>query len=91
MLERAAAIYDDPLAAEMVWGVAYHWYGDPRFESWPPRSEVVFEDRQQGGRAVELRGCSGGENVRRLAELRPEKHILFTEGAARRVGVVRDG
>ena len=80
MLERAAAIYDDPVAAEMVWGVAYHWYGDARFETWPPRSEVLFEDRQEGGSVTELRGCSGAENVRRLAELRPEKHILFTEG-----------
>ncbi|CAJ1398647.1 unnamed protein product [Effrenium voratum] len=80
MLERASVIYDDSIAADLVWGVAYHWYGDPRFETWPPRTEVPFADRQQGGTVPELRGCAGFENVRQLADLRPDKHILFTEG-----------
>ncbi|CAK9083342.1 unnamed protein product [Durusdinium trenchii] len=80
MLERGAVMYDDPAAAEFVWGVAYHWYGDARYETWPPRTEVTFEDRQEGGEVKELRACSGFENVRRLADLRQDKHILFTEG-----------
>eukprot|EP00435_Cladocopium_sp_Y103_P063280 s159_g24.t2 len=80
MLERASVMYDDPAAAEFVWGVAYHWYGDARFETWPPRTEVVFDDRQEEGEVKELKACSGFENVRRLADLRPDKRILFTEG-----------
>lgn len=80
MLERASVMYDDPAAADFLWGVAYHWYGDARFETWPPRTEVVFDDRQEGGKVKELKACSGFENVRRLADLRPDKHILFTEG-----------
>ncbi|CAE8585046.1 unnamed protein product, partial [Polarella glacialis] len=81
LLERAAAIYDDPVASKFVWGVAYHWYGDARFESWPPRSKVPFEDRQDEGATIfELRACAGFDNVRLVADLRPDKHILFTEG-----------
>ncbi|CAE7881508.1 gba-3, partial [Symbiodinium sp. KB8] len=81
MLERAAAVYDDPVASEFVWGMAYHWYGDARFETWPPRVEVPFQDRQQEGAVVkELKACAGFENVRRVADLQPEKHLLFTEG-----------
>jgi len=81
MLERAAAIYDDPDAAKYVWGVAYHWYGDARFEAWPPRAAVLFEDRQRGAAPLaELRACAGFDNVRKVAELRPDKHLLFTEG-----------
>ena len=38
-----------PEAAAYVWGLGYHWYGDPRFESWPDRSEVPFGDRQREG------------------------------------------
>lgn len=81
MLERAAAIYNDPAAAEFVWGVAYHWYGDARFESWPPRIEVPFEDRQYDSAEIfELKSSSCFDNVRRVADLRPDKHLLFTEG-----------
>lgn len=81
MLERAADVYGDPEAAKYVWGVAYHWYGDARFETWPERSEVAFEDRQEDCAAIfELRSRCGFENVRRVAELCPQKHILFTEG-----------
>merc|ERR1719265_2205013 len=42
MLERASIVYQDPIAADYVWGVAYHWYGDARFEAWPPRVQVPF-------------------------------------------------
>lgn len=37
MFARAHAVLSDPEAAKHVWGVAYHWYGDPRHEMWPAR------------------------------------------------------
>jgi len=81
MFERAAVAYSDPEAAKYIWGVGYHWYGDARFEVWPRRSEVPYEDRQRAFLPlVELKARNGFENVRRVAELRPDKHILFTEG-----------
>eukprot|EP00929_Paragymnodinium_shiwhaense_P100081 TRINITY_DN62128_c0_g1_i1.p1 TRINITY_DN62128_c0_g1~~TRINITY_DN62128_c0_g1_i1.p1 ORF type:complete len:596 (+),score=96.87 TRINITY_DN62128_c0_g1_i1:101-1789(+) len=81
MLERAALVYGDPAAAKYVWGVGYHWYGDARFEAWPPRHEVPYADRQRlESEIYELRACAGFENVRKVAELWPDKHLLFTEG-----------
>mmetsp|Transcript_41615 Transcript_41615/g.120507 ORF Transcript_41615/g.120507 Transcript_41615/m.120507 type:complete len:523 (-) Transcript_41615:78-1646(-) len=81
MLERAAIAYSDPEAAKYIWGLGYHWYGDARFEEWPPRSQVPFEDRQADCAPIfELRARLGLENVRKVHELRPDKHILFTEG-----------
>lgn len=80
MLERAAAVYSDPVAAKYVWGCAYHWYGDARFETWPDRYEVKFADRKNRCFPLELRGRTGLDNVRRVSDLCPEKHILFTEG-----------
>mmetsp|Transcript_102037 Transcript_102037/g.284020 ORF Transcript_102037/g.284020 Transcript_102037/m.284020 type:complete len:516 (+) Transcript_102037:82-1629(+) len=81
MLERAAVAYADPEAAKYIWGLGYHWYGDARFEDWPSRSEVSFEDRQKECAPIfELRARAGFENVRKVHELRPDKHILFTEG-----------
>lgn len=81
MLERASVAYADPDAAKYIWGIGYHWYGDPRFEIWPDRATVPFEDRQQANAPTfELRGQSGFSNVRQVADLRPDKHILFTEG-----------
>eukprot|EP00971_Amphidinium_carterae_P155788 3089153-Amphidinium_carterae.1 len=47
MLIRAKAIYGDPLAAKHVWGLAYHWYGDPRYEWWPPLEGMVKFDNVQ--------------------------------------------
>jgi len=79
MLERAATVYEDPEAAKFVWGVGYHWYGDGRFEVWPDCSKVSFDDRVNGGRVSELRGQLCLENVRRVVELRPDKHVIQTE------------
>merc|ERR1712151_604190 len=62
MFARAKAIYTDPEAAKYVWGVGFHWYGDPRFESWPDKAgQLCFE------------------NVQRVHELRPDKHLVMTE------------
>jgi len=45
MLARARVIYADAVAAKYVWGVAFHWYGDPRYERWPDKSgQVRFEN-----------------------------------------------
>jgi len=53
MFVRAKTIYDDPEAAQYVWGVGYHWYGDPEFEIWPAREGMVLNDNLQ--RVHELR------------------------------------
>jgi glucosylceramidase len=87
MLERAAVVYDDPEAEKYVWGTGYHWYGDARFEAWPKRSWVPFEDRQSGRIPIfEIRAQAGFANVRRVAELRPDKHVLATEGCQKELG-----
>eukprot|EP00747_Dinoflagellata_sp_TGD_P022185 gnl/TRDRNA2_/TRDRNA2_128955_c0_seq2.p1 gnl/TRDRNA2_/TRDRNA2_128955_c0~~gnl/TRDRNA2_/TRDRNA2_128955_c0_seq2.p1 ORF type:complete len:596 (+),score=69.25 gnl/TRDRNA2_/TRDRNA2_128955_c0_seq2:240-1790(+) len=44
MFARARTIYSDPVAASYVWGVAYHWYGDPRYEFWPSPHGMVLHD-----------------------------------------------
>jgi len=62
MFVRAKTVYSDPEAEQFVWGVAYHWYGDPRYEMWPAREGQVLYD-----------------NVRRVHELRPDKHIVMSE------------
>lgn len=62
MLLRAKAIFDDPEAEKYVWGVAYHWYGDNRYEMWPAREGQLLFD-----------------NLRRVHELRPDKHIVMSE------------
>lgn len=81
MLERAAVAYADESAAKYIWGLGYHWYGDGRFETWPESHEIEFEDRQHEDETIhELRARLGFDNVRRVAELRPDKHIIFTEG-----------
>eukprot|EP00913_Durusdinium_trenchii_P026005 g24399.t1 len=55
-------IYSDPEAAKYVWGMGWHWYGDPRYEWW-----------------ADAAGQACFENVRKVHELRPEKHLLVTE------------
>uniref|UniRef100_A0A7S4SP86 Glucosylceramidase n=1 Tax=Alexandrium monilatum TaxID=311494 RepID=A0A7S4SP86_9DINO len=88
MFERAQRAYSDPEAAKYIWGCAYHWYGDARFEAWPDRSEVYFPDRQQNWQLrFELKSRLGLENLKRVAELHPDKHILFTEGCQELSGV----
>eukprot|EP00415_Alexandrium_ostenfeldii_P001651 UN1651 len=61
MFERAQTVYGDLAAASYVWGVGFHWYGDPRYETWPALPQVCFE------------------NVGRVHELRPDKHLIMTE------------
>lgn len=42
---RARTIFSDPAAARFIWGVAFHWYGDPRFEWWPdPAGQACFDN-----------------------------------------------
>eukprot|EP00930_Biecheleria_cincta_P041911 TRINITY_DN28811_c0_g1_i2.p1 TRINITY_DN28811_c0_g1~~TRINITY_DN28811_c0_g1_i2.p1 ORF type:complete len:568 (+),score=58.55 TRINITY_DN28811_c0_g1_i2:36-1706(+) len=47
MFERASTIYGDPEAAKYVWGVSYHWYGDPRYEWWPDEGGMTGFDNLQ--------------------------------------------
>ncbi|CAJ1418831.1 unnamed protein product [Effrenium voratum] len=62
LFQRAHTIYADPEAAKYVWGMGWHWYGDPRYEWWADAAgQVCFE------------------NVRKVHELRPEKHLMVTE------------
>jgi glucosylceramidase len=62
MFARAQAIYNDPAAAQYVWGLAFHWYGDPRYEKW-----------------ADCQGQTCFENVQRVHELRPDKHLVMSE------------
>jgi len=88
MLERAAVVYSDPEAAKYVWGVAYHWYGDARFEVWPDVSTVPFTIPQRHDeKLLDYRAQSCFDNVRRVVELRPDKHVLFTEGCQELAGL----
>lgn len=42
---RARTILTDAVAASFVWGVGFHWYGDPRFECWAdPAGQACFEN-----------------------------------------------
>jgi glucosylceramidase len=56
MVERAAAVYDDPAAAAYVWGTAFHWYCGDHFENpqrhheaWPDKHLIFTEGCQEGG------------------------------------------
>ncbi len=52
LFERASTVYDDPAAAQYVWGAGFHWYEKPqRFDE-----------------------------VQRVHDAYPDKHLLFTEG-----------
>mmetsp|Transcript_59964 Transcript_59964/g.135622 ORF Transcript_59964/g.135622 Transcript_59964/m.135622 type:complete len:487 (-) Transcript_59964:38-1498(-) len=67
MFARARAILSDPVAAQFVWGTAFHWYGDERYESWPAPG-----------------GMKCFENVQRVHDLAPEKHIIMSEACQER-------
>eukprot|EP00438_Fugacium_kawagutii_P000348 Skav204709 [mRNA] locus=scaffold3332:148085:165810:- [translate_table: standard] len=42
---RAHTIYSDPEASKYVWGMGWHWYGDPRYEWWPdPAGQSCFDN-----------------------------------------------
>ncbi|HSL45355.1 MAG TPA: glycoside hydrolase family 30 protein [Anaerolineales bacterium] len=51
IVNHARVIYEDPAAAQYVWGTAFHWYVGDWFD-----------------------------NVQKLHDVYPEKHLLFTEG-----------
>lgn len=62
MFSRARTMYADSACARYVWGVAFHWYGDPLHEKWPDAS-----------------GQKCFDNVARVHDLRPDKHLIMTE------------
>jgi glucosylceramidase len=56
MLTHARAIYDDPAAAQYVWGTAFHWYVGDWFENvqklhdaYPEKKLLFTEGCQEGG------------------------------------------
>jgi len=57
LFERASTVYDDPLAAQYVWGAGFHWYENPqRFDevqrvhdAYPDKHLVFTEGCQEGG------------------------------------------
>lgn len=64
---RVLDICSDPEADKYIWGVAYHWYGDPRYELWPPKAGMVkhsnlsaVHDRFPNKHLVMTEGCQEG-------------------------------
>lgn len=56
MVQRAAVAYADPEASKYIWGTAYHWYCDDKFENlelhhdaWPEKNLLFTEGCQEGG------------------------------------------
>ncbi|UCC64184.1 MAG: glycoside hydrolase family 30 protein [Anaerolineae bacterium] len=56
MFERAKVVYDDPQAAQYVWGTGFHWYVADRFENvqlvhdaYPDKKLLFTEGCQEGG------------------------------------------
>ncbi len=57
LFERARVVYDDPQAAQYVWGAAFHWYEHPqRFDNvqrthdaYPDKHLLFSEGTQEGG------------------------------------------
>lgn len=56
LYERAKVVYDDPLAAQYVWGAGFHWYVGDHFdnvqrthEAYPDKALLFTEGCQEGG------------------------------------------
>ncbi|MEI8341605.1 MAG: glycoside hydrolase family 30 protein [Verrucomicrobiota bacterium] len=56
LIPRAYPIYADPAASKYIWGTAYHWYGEDKFDtlnlhhdSWPDKPLLFTEGCQEGG------------------------------------------
>mmetsp|Transcript_42573 Transcript_42573/g.112342 ORF Transcript_42573/g.112342 Transcript_42573/m.112342 type:complete len:511 (-) Transcript_42573:86-1618(-) len=63
--ERLTTVLSDA-ASRYVWGSAFHWYGDPRYEFWPPWNRNTFlRHRRQ---------------LQTVHDKWPDKHLVFTEG-----------
>lgn len=44
MVERVSPIYADPKASQFVWGTAFHWYGEEKFEN-VGKTKALFPDK----------------------------------------------
>lgn len=44
LLHRAHAMYSDPVCEKYVYGMCWHWYGDPRYEWWPDKAGLLCWD-----------------------------------------------
>ena len=56
LVERASALYADSLAAQYLWGMGFHWYGQDHFEqvqqvhdAWPDKHLIFTEGCQEKG------------------------------------------
>ena len=56
MVERAKVVYDDPQAAQYVWGTGFHWYEGDNFDNvqrlhdaYPDKALLFTEGCQEGG------------------------------------------
>lgn len=66
MYDLAKTCFSDEKASAHIWGIGFHWYGDPTYEFWPPWSHDKFK--------------RDTFNVERVHDEFPTKHIIFTEG-----------
>ncbi len=54
MYQRAQAVYEDPLAAQYVWGMAFHWYSGDHFDGPQavheafPEKNLLFTEGSEG-------------------------------------------
>lgn len=67
MYQRAQAVYEDPAAAQYVWGMAFHWYAGDHFdgpqavhESFPEKN-LLFTEGSEGFTNDPAREWAGGE------------------------------
>ncbi len=56
LFERAKIVFDDPAAAQYVWGAGFHWYGEDKFDNvqlvhdvYPDKKLLFTEGCQEGG------------------------------------------
>ena len=56
LIRRVSPSYSDPEASKYIWGTAFHWYGEDKFENlelhhdaWPDKKLLFSEGCQEGG------------------------------------------
>ena len=67
MYQRAQAVYEDPAAAQYVWGTAFHWYSGDHFDSPQavheafPQKNLLFTEGSEGFTTDPAAQWEGGE------------------------------
>ncbi len=71
MYQRAQAVFEDPLAAQYVWGTAFHWYAGDHFdvpqavhEAFPQKN-LLFTEGSEGFTTSPAAQWAGGERYGR--------------------------